>query len=209
MDTRRLLANEANVAAAARLLAAGELVAFPTETVYGLGASAARADAVTALFRVKQRPLDRPLALLVAGEEMARDYVTVWPPLARKLARAFWPGPLTMVLPRSARVNDEVAAGGDTVALRAPNHAAAQGLVAQLGGAIATPSANLFGAPAPLEAAAVMAALGGRISLVLDGGRCRLGVASTIVAIAEEVRILRHGAIDAAAIEALLAADSA
>jgi L-threonylcarbamoyladenylate synthase len=160
-----------NVLRAAELLRAGELVAFPTETVYGLGARADSAPAVRRIFAAKGRPEGRPLILHLGRVEDALDLVRHWPEQAERLARHFWPGPLTLVLERSAAVIDEVVAGGRTVALRMPAHPAAIELLARCAFPLAAPSANLFGAAPPRSGAEVLAGLGGRIPFVLDAGR--------------------------------------
>jgi L-threonylcarbamoyladenylate synthase len=166
---------------AVALLRAGELVAFPTDTVYGVGAVAWDAAAVAGLYTAKLRPGDKAIPILLADpadiEQVARDL----PPAARRIAEAFWPGPLTLVVPKAARVPDEVTAGGDTVAVRIPDHDLARDLIRAVGAPLATTSANLSGQPSPVTAQDVAAQLSGRIPFILDGGPCPGGVASTVV----------------------------
>ena len=168
---------------AAELLRRGGLVAFPTETVYGLGALALEPLAVRAIYAAKGRPLSNPLIIHVKGDEDARPLVTRWPLEARQLAARFWPGPLTLVLPRTALVPDECTAGGETVAVRAPSHPAARALLARVGAPLAAPSANRAEHVSPTSAAHVLRDLNGRIDAVLDGGRCAYGIESTVLAL--------------------------
>ena len=169
------------VADAARLLTAGGLVAFPTETVYGLGADAASDVAVRRAFAAKGRPPDHPVIVHVAGPADLDRWAGSVPADARALVEAFWPGPLTVIVPRGASVPDAVTGGLDTVGLRAPAHPVAQELLAAFGGGIAAPSANRFGRVSPTTAAAVKAELEGLVDMILDGGPCTVGVESTIV----------------------------
>ena len=163
------------------LLRAGELVAFPTDTVYGVGALAWDAGAVAKLYAAKLRPADKAIPILLADpadvELVARDL----PPAGRRLAERFWPGPLTLVVPKAERVPAEVSAGGDTVAVRVPDHTLARDLIRAAGAPLATTSANLSGGPNPVTAQDVAAQLSGRIAFILDGGPCPGGVASTVV----------------------------
>ncbi|MBX6378963.1 MAG: threonylcarbamoyl-AMP synthase, partial [Clostridia bacterium] len=168
------------VATAATILRHGGLVAFPTETVYGLGADAFNEDAVRRIFAVKGRPPDNPLIVHVAGpRDVGR--LSLEPSAARALIAAFWPGPLTLVLPRRPEVPAVVAAGLDSVAVRCPAHPVARALIAAAGTPLAAPSANRSGRPSPTWAADVLADLGGLIDAVLDGGPCPVGVESTVV----------------------------
>lgn len=184
------------VAEAVRLLRAGRLVAFPTETVYGLGADALDARAVAGIFEAKGRPEFDPLIVHVAAVDDAAGVARAFPPEARRLAATFWPGPLTLVLPKGARVPDLVTAGLDSVGLRVPAHPSALALLRAFGGPIAAPSANPFGYVSPTTAAHVAAQLGARVPLVLDGGPCRVGVESTIVSLlGPEPLILRPGGV--------------
>ena len=174
------------VARAASWLRAGRLVAFPTETVYGLGADAAHADAVRRIFTVKRRPDDHPVIVHVPDASHVPRWAREIPPGARALAEAFWPGPLTLILPRAANVSDTITGGQDSVGLRVPSHPVAQALLAAfaaLGGeGIAAPSANRFGHVSPTTAAHVEADLGNEIAMILDGGASDVGIESTIVA---------------------------
>jgi L-threonylcarbamoyladenylate synthase len=169
------------VAQAAALLRAGELVAFPTDTVYGVGAIAWNREAVGKLYVAKLRALEKAIPILLADsndlDQVARDVS----PAARRLADRFWPGPLTIVVPRSAQVPDEVTSGGDSVAVRVPDHPLARALIRAAGAPLATTSANLSGGPSPVTAEEVAAQLVGRIAMILDGGRCPSGIASTVV----------------------------
>ncbi len=183
---------------AAAILRAGGLVAFPTETVYGLGARAYDATAARRVYKAKGRPSDNPLIVHVSDEAMLAEVVKRVTPLARRLIDAFWPGPLTLILEKSARVPGAVTAGGRTVAVRCPGHPAARALIRALGEPIAAPSANLSGRPSPTTAAHVLRDLRGRVPLILDGGPCRKGLESTIVdARGKRPVVLRHGTLTA------------
>ncbi|MEO6120196.1 MAG: L-threonylcarbamoyladenylate synthase [Terriglobales bacterium] len=166
---------------AADVLRAGGIVAFPTETVYGLGADAENAKAVERIFAVKDRPLSHPLIVHLGGASQLDDWATAAPDSARLLAERFWPGPLTLVLRRSGRVPLAVTGGLETVALRVPAHAVALSLLSTFGGGIAAPSANRFGAVSPTTASHVCEGLGSAVDYLLDGGPSRVGVESTIV----------------------------
>ncbi|MCU0685151.1 MAG: L-threonylcarbamoyladenylate synthase [Polyangiaceae bacterium] len=188
--------DQAALARAAAVLARGGLVAFPTETVYGLGALALDSAAVARIFAAKGRPASNPVIVHVHHDSLARELADPFTPLAAALADAFWPGPLTLVVPRSARVPDVVSAGGPTVALRSPAHPVALGLLAALGAPVAAPSANPSGAVSPTSADHVLAGLDGRIDLVLDAGPCQLGIESTVVdATGDFPIVLRPGSI--------------
>lgn len=206
-DTQTLIPDAAGLARAAALLAAGDLVAFPTETVYGLGGDARSGAAVARIFAAKDRPTFNPLIVHVADSETARKYVQ-WGDLADQLARAFWPGPLTLVLPlRDGHgIASLVTAGLDTLAVRVPAHPAAQALLRAFGGPVAAPSANPSGRISPTSAGHVMAGLGGRIAAVLDAGPCAVGLESTIVGLAGNTPVLlRPGGLAAERIETILA----
>lgn len=166
---------------AARTLAQGGLVAFATETVYGLGADARRPDAVRRIFAVKGRPTDHPLIVHLADPAWMARWATEVPDTAWRLAEACWPGPLTLVVPRGGDVPDAVTGGRSTVGLRVPAHPVALALLAAFGDGVAAPSANRFGRVSPTSAAHVAADLGGDVDLILDGGPCAVGVESTIV----------------------------
>ncbi|MBI3989915.1 MAG: threonylcarbamoyl-AMP synthase [candidate division NC10 bacterium] len=169
------------IAQGAALLRAGELVAFPTETVYGLGADALRPEAVQKIFQVKGRPLDNPLIVHIADRDHLRQLARKVPPAAFTLTDRFWPGPLTLVLPRSAAIPPEVTGGLETVAVRMPAHPVALALIRESGVPVAAPSANRSGRPSPTTAAHVLRDLGGRIPLILDGGPTEIGVESTVL----------------------------
>ena len=190
---------------AADILRLGGLVAMPTETVYGLAADAADAEAVARLYAAKGRPQFNPLIVHVSGPEMAGQCVEI-PPLARQLMTAFWPGPLTLVLPKrsDAPVSDLASAGLDTLGVRMPAQPAAQALIAAFGRPLVAPSANPSGAVSPTTAAHVSEALGGRIDMILDAGPCSVGVESTVLAIDGDTAILlRPGGLPRAEIEAV------
>ena len=186
----------AAIARAADCLRRGGLVAFPTETVYGLGVHARDRDAVRRLFAAKQRPSNDPLIVHVTGVDEMRTLASHVPPTAAVLAERFWPGPLTVVLTRAASVPPEVTAGMDTVAVRVPAHPVAQALLRAAQLPIAAPSANLFSRPSPTRAAHVLADLDGRIDIVLDAGPVDIGVESTVVDLTTvPPTVLRPGAI--------------
>lgn len=166
---------------AAEILRAGGLVAFPTETVYGLGADASSAAAMARLYRVKGRPADHPVIVHFVSAEDAFRYAKEIPPDAKLLANKFWPGPLTLILKRSDKAKDFVTGGQPSVGLRVPSHPIAQELLKAFGGGIAAPSANRFGRISPTTAAHVREDLGGDVNLVLDGGPTEVGIESTIV----------------------------
>lgn len=193
-----IAADAAGIAEAIRQLAAGGIVALPTETVYGLAADASNPDAVAAIYRLKGRPAINPLIVHVSGVEMARLYAD-FPPIAEKLAEVFWPGPLTMVLPvRAVTLAPQVTAGLATVALRMPAHPVMQQVIAGLGRGLAAPSANVSGRLSPTQAAHVAQSFEERAPLVLDGGPTESGIESTIVAVgADKVRLLRLGGVTA------------
>jgi L-threonylcarbamoyladenylate synthase len=181
---------------AARVLRAGGLVAFPTETVYGLGADAANAAAVHRIFAVKGRPPDHPLIVHIRRTEDLELWAADVPETARLLGQQFWPGPLTLILRRHPMVLDLVTGGQDTVGLRVPRHPVALALLERFGGGVAAPSANRFGRVSPTDPAHVAEDLGGEIELILDGGRCDVGVESTIVDLTSgQPAILRPGGI--------------
>jgi len=180
---------------AAERIRAGELVAFPTETVYGLGANALDARAVARIYEMKGRPEASPLIVHVASIDMAQSLVTEWPPEADELARRYWPGPLTLVLPKVSAIPDIVTAGLPTVGIRVPNHPLAQALIREAGVPIAAPSANRFMGLSPTTAGHVREAFGDAVP-VLDGGPCQVGIESTVVSIiGGELKLLRPGMI--------------
>jgi len=184
---------------AAQLLRAGELVAMPTETVYGLGADALNPLAIAKIFAAKGRPADHPLIVHLPDAEHLPRWAARIPKDAIALAKAFWPGPLTLILQRDESVPDEVTGGQDTVGLRVPNHPVALALLRAFDSGIAAPSANRFGRISPTTAAHVEDELGDRVAMVLDGGPCDVGIESTILDLSRDRPvILRPGAISAA-----------
>ncbi|MDR0840123.1 MAG: threonylcarbamoyl-AMP synthase [Christensenellaceae bacterium] len=191
---------------AGQVLRAGGLVAFPTETVYGLGADGLNEEAVLRIFEAKGRPGDNPLILHVARKSDAKDLWTRVPEKARQLMDAFWPGPLTLVYDRAACVPDAVTAGLGTVAVRMPSHKTALALLRAAGVPVAAPSANLSGKPSPTTAAHVKRDLDGKIDVILDGGPCEVGVESTVLSLLGQPTILRPGGITREMIEAVIGA---
>lgn len=190
---------------AARLLLEGRLVAFPTETVYGLGANALDADAVTRIYAAKRRPATSPLIVHVASIEMALTVVSAWPETAALLANKFWPGPLTLVLPKAAAIPPIVTAGLSTVGLRMPSHPVALALIRAAGVPLAAPSANRFTELSPTTAEHVRHSLGGDVDYVLDGGPCDVGIESTVLSLTESRPVLlRPGGISRAALESVV-----
>ena len=183
---------------AAALLDGGEVVAFPTETVYGLGANALDEKAVKKIFLAKGRPQDNPLIVHISSLEMLSPLVKEVPQKANELMRRYWPGPLTSVMKRTERIPAAISAGLDTVAVRFPSNPIAKALIEASGVPIAAPSANLSGSPSPTTAYHVMQDMDGRIEMVLDGGECEFGVESTVVSIAgDTAHLLRPGAVTA------------
>ena len=198
-----MLARE--VEQAARLIRSGKLVAFPTETVYGLGANALDPAAVARIFEVKSRPATSPLIVHVSSLEMARQLVSDWPEAAESLASRYWPGPLTLVLPKHKRIPDVVTAGLGTVGIRVPAHPVALDLIRAAGVPIAAPSANRFSQLSPTTAEHVRAGLGAAVDLVLDGGPTTVGIESTVLSLADErPRLLRPGQVSRGEIEEVL-----
>lgn len=198
---------EAAIDEAAGLIRAGEIVAFPTETVYGLGADGLNGTAVTKIFAAKGRPADNPLILHIADTEQILPLTTGLNANARALMETFWPGPLTIVVPRSEIVPDAVSAGLDTVAVRMPSHPVAAALIRAAGCPIAAPSANVSGKPSPTNAQDVAEDMTGKIAGILDGGSCGIGVESTVVDTTSPVpTILRPGGITREMLEERLGA---
>ena len=209
MSANVVAANAGSIERAADELARGRLVAFPTETVYGLGADAANPAAVRAIFAAKGRPPDHPLIVHLPDATHLDAWARDVPPGARALARAFWPGPLTLVLPRAPLASDEVTGGQDTVGVRVPAHPVARELLAAFaargGHGIAAPSANRYGHVSPTTAAHVADDLGERVALILDGGPCDVGIESTIVAFdGERALLMRPGGLGVDAIAHVL-----
>jgi L-threonylcarbamoyladenylate synthase len=197
--------SRANVEYAAGLLRAGKLVAFPTETVYGLGANALDGAAVARIFVVKGRPNTSPLIVHVSSMEMARIVAAQWPAAAQELAQKFWPGPLTLVLKKQSEIPHMVTAGLDTVGVRMPLHPVALALIATAQIPIAAPSANRFTQLSPTTAEHVREGLGDRVDFILDGGPCTVGIESTVLSLAESVPVLlRPGGISRQQIESVI-----
>ena len=195
MRTLCLPADSASIAQAAQLLRAGEIVGFPTETVYGLGANALSDPAVRKIFAAKERPADNPLIVHIAALADMEPLCHI-NDMARRLAAAFWPGPLTMILPKKDIVPAVVTAGLDSVAIRMPSHPVARALIEACGLPIAAPSGNRSGRPSPTLAAHMLEDMDGRIPLILDGGACDVGVESTVVALTGDIAtVLRPGGI--------------
>jgi L-threonylcarbamoyladenylate synthase len=195
----------AAVARTVALLRAGEVVALPTETVYGLAANALDARAVERIYEIKGRPAHNPIIVHVASVEMARKCAAGWPAAAEQLARAFWPGPLTLVLRRSGAIPGIVTAGGATVGLRWPSHPFIQAVIRECGFPLAAPSANLSNELSPTNAAHVNRSLGGKIALIVDGGQSQVGIESTVLDLSvTPARVLRPGMIHAEALRPFL-----
>ncbi|HUD49440.1 MAG TPA: L-threonylcarbamoyladenylate synthase [Candidatus Baltobacteraceae bacterium] len=191
------------VGRAAELLRCGQLVALPTETVYGLAANAWDPGAVRRIYDVKERPLENPVIVHVAGMELARRCASNWPPLADKMAAAFWPGPLTLVVPRSEEIPAVVTAGGGTVGVRWPSHPFIQAVIGACGFPLAAPSANRANQLSPTTAQHVWKSLGDKIPLIVDGGQSQVGIESSVLDLSSSPpRLLRPGMIHA---ESLLA----
>jgi L-threonylcarbamoyladenylate synthase len=193
------------IARAVDRLKAGDVVALPTETVYGLAANAFDAEAVARIYEVKGRPAHNPIIVHVADLDMARQCAATWPAAADRLARSFWPGPLTLVVTRAPVVPDIVTAGGNTVGIRWPSHPVMEAVIRACGFPLAAPSANRSNALSPTTAFHVEQSLGDRIELIVDGGASEVGIESTVVdLVASPPRVLRPGMIHAAAIELAL-----
>jgi len=196
---------QAAVKRAAELLRAGEVVALPTETVYGLAANAFDAGAVARIYEVKGRPAHNPIIVHVASMDLARRCAAKWPALADQLAAAYWPGPLTLVLPRSQEIPDLVTAGGATVGVRWPSHPFIQAVIRECGFPLAAPSANLSNRVSPTNAGHVRRQLGGKLRLIVDGGPCQVGIESTVLDLtASPPRVLRPGMIHEQTLRAVL-----
>ena len=204
MTSKNILQPSQDILEAARFISEGKIGAVPTETVYGLAANAFNADAVRKIFEAKSRPFIDPLIVHVCDMQMAES-VAEFSLEARKMAKAFWAGPLTMILPRKKCVPDIVTAGMDTVAVRMPSHPMMREVIKKSGCPIAAPSANPFGYVSPTSAEHVVEQLSGKIDFVLDGGKCECGVESTIVSMcAKPKKLLRPGPITASEIERVL-----
>lgn len=205
LNQEQWLSLENELKEAAQLIKAGNLVAFPTETVYGLGADALNPRACAEIFKVKGRPADNPLILHVADLEEARRLTSFWNDKAEICAGAFWPGPLTMVLPKAEFIPDVISGGLKTVAFRMPDHPVALSLIRLSGCPLAAPSANLSGKPSPTDGEHVWQDLQGRIPLMIDAGKCAIGLESTVLDLSEEIPvILRPGGITREQLEEVL-----
>ncbi len=187
-------ATQTEIEEAVEALRTGELVVFPTETVYGLGANAADPVAVRKIFEVKGRPADHPVIVHLDNPRYLHRWVSNMPPVAEQLAAKFWPGPLTLILPKADNVNDIVTGGQDSIGIRVPSHPIAQQLLTAFGGGVAAPSANRFGRLSPTKPEHVREELGGAVRVLLDGGDSPIGLESTIVScLGNEARLLRPG----------------
>jgi L-threonylcarbamoyladenylate synthase len=201
---RATRATQVEIETAVQALRDGALVAFPTETVYGLGANAQNPVAVRKIFEAKGRPPNHPVIVHLDDPRFLHRWVREVPAAAMKLAAAFWPGPLTMVMPRAASVHDVITGGQDTIAIRVPAHPMAQQLLTAFGGGIAAPSANRYGRLSPTRAEHVREELGEAVQVILDGGECQVGLESTIVAFeGDALRLLRPGSVTAAQLRAV------
>src|SRR5471030_1588723 len=195
-------ATQTEIEAAVEALRAGELVVFPTETVYGLGANAASPPAVAKIFEVKGRPPDHPVIVHLDDPRYLHRWVSHVPPVAEQLADKFWPGPLTLILPKADNVNEIVTGGQDSIGIRVPSHPMAQQLLNAFGGGIAAPSANRYGRLSPTKPEHVRDELGDAVRIILDGGDSPIGLESTIVScLGEEARLLRPGFITRSQLE--------
>lgn len=196
MTTKLLSCGENDLIAAAELIKKGEVVGFPTETVYGLGANAFCAEAVAKIFKAKGRPADNPLIVHISDLSMIKDIAASVPPLVYKIAERFWPGPLTMIMPKTDKIPDITSGGLDTVGIRFPSHPAARRLIELSGVPIAAPSANLSGSPSPTTAQRVFEDMSGRIPVIIDGGESDVGLESTVICFdGSSIRILRPGGV--------------
>ncbi len=200
-----LASDECGFEAALLALRAGQLAAFPTDTVYGVGCDPWQPEAIERIYRAKLRPRQMAIPVLIASAAGVQQVAGTLPATYEVLARRFWPGPLTIIVPRGSSVPDILCAGGPTVAVRMPNHSVALRLIGEMGGALAVTSANLSGRPSPITAADVLADLRGRVAVLLDGGRCPGGVASSIVDLtAFPPALLRRGGLDVETLQEVL-----
>lgn len=207
MNTQLLSTNEKDIKTAAEILKAGGLVAIPTETVYGLAANALCGQAVKSIFEAKGRPSDNPLIVHISHVDEIKKYnlVREIPENAQKLFENFWPGPLTIIMPKSDTVPEEVTAGLDSVAIRFPSHKVAQAVIREAGCPLAAPSANLSGSPSPTTAQHVFEDMKGRIPAIIDGGSCDVGLESTVITLCTEVpTVLRPGGVTLEELRAVL-----
>jgi L-threonylcarbamoyladenylate synthase len=200
-----LMNQKISIVDACAILRHGGLVAFPTETVYGLGADAKNPAAVAKIFAAKQRPADHPLIVHIADSDQIREWSGEITTAAQKLIQHFWPGPLTLILPRAENVLECITGGQNTIGLRMPQHPVAQALLQTFGSGIAAPSANRFGHISPTRAEHVWQELGNSVDLILDGGDCEVGIESTIVDVSgEQIKVLRPGIISAVQLSLVL-----
>ncbi|OQY24980.1 MAG: threonylcarbamoyl-AMP synthase [Anaerolineaceae bacterium 4572_32.1] len=205
MHTQTLPVTDKSIAQAAHILTAGGLVAFPTDTVYGLGAHAFDAAAIEALYAAKERPLHKAIPVLIASAADLPLVTRQISPAARSLADSFWPGALTLVLPRHPALPPILTAHGDSLAVRVPDHPAARALITALNAPLAASSANISGQPSPVTADEAAAQIGGRIALILDGGPCPGGRSSTVLDLTRRPpRLLRPGPVTISALRAIL-----
>ena len=205
MKTIYCKADDDSIQKAAALLKKGEIVALPTETVYGIAADARNGAAVAKIFKAKGRPQDNPLIVHISDLSMLEGLVSEVPERAQLLAAAFWPGPLTIIMPRGDKVAAECCAGLDSVGIRMPSHPVARKVIQESGCPFAAPSANLSGSPSPTTAQDVLADMDGRLPMILDGGDCQVGVESTVLTIiGEHPVLLRPGHITLEQLEAAL-----
>ncbi len=197
MNTVILSTADEDITLAAKLINDGEVVGMPTETVYGLGADATNEDAVRKIFAAKNRPCDNPLIVHISKLEMITDIASAIPDMVYTLAEKFWPGPLTMIMPKSESIPMVTSGGLDTVGIRFPSHNVALALIDKCGKPLAAPSANLSGSPSPTTAQRVFEDMNGRIPAIIDGGECEVGVESTVISFDADgtIRILRPGKI--------------
>ena len=205
METKLLKPNEESINLACQLLKQGEVVAVPTETVYGLAGNSTNPNAIKKIFEAKGRPSDNPLIVHIASLDMLDGIVREFNEDAQKLANAFWPGPLTIIMPKGPKVCKETSAGLDSVGVRMPSNEIARQIIKQSGVAFSAPSANLSGKPSPTTAEDVFADMNGRIPLIIDGGNCDAGVESTVISVLETTPIiLRPGIVTKEDIESVL-----
>lgn len=205
METQVLKPDKKSIELVGKLLKSGELVGIPTETVYGLAANAFDGKAVEKIFKAKGRPMDNPLIVHISDLSQINDLVTEFSPKAQALADAFWSGPLTIIMPCSDKVPTQVTAGLNTVAVRFPSHKTAQQIISSAGVPLAAPSANLSGSPSPTSAKYVYNDLKGKISVIIDGGECQVGLESTVITLATEIpTLLRPGGITVEQLEAVI-----
>lgn len=205
METQVLTPDESSLSLAGKLLKNGEIVGIPTETVYGLAANALDGSAVEKIFKAKGRPMDNPLIVHISDISQVDSLVSVFPEKAKLLAKAFWPGALTIIMPCSENVPKQVTAGLSTVAIRFPSHKTARDIINYAGVPLAAPSANLSGSPSPTTAQHVLNDLDGRISLIIDGGESNVGLESTVITVAgDKPVLLRPGGITVEQLEAVI-----